>query len=167
MEEIIDEFCIYFYKKFGTHATWYLHFFWIHLPQYIKFWYPIIKVGYGIFTTQGSEHQNKFIKKGIFHTKQQNNYLQRVLQKMYWKKNYFYSDSTHKRKFKCSACNGEGHQRNNQQCPMYKNKNQVVYFILLLKIIRKIMKNYVCYQIMNICILLMMMILMVMWTLMT
>ena len=88
MEDKIDKFCEYFYKHF-TEGTWYLHFFWIHVPQWIKFWYPVIQCGYGIFTTQGSEHKNKFIKKGIFHSQQRNNYLKNVVKKLQLKKFHF------------------------------------------------------------------------------
>jgi hypothetical protein len=45
--------------------TWALHYLRIHVPQYVKFWFPIFHCGYGVFSMQGPEHTNKIVKSKI------------------------------------------------------------------------------------------------------
>ena len=118
-----DEYFNHYYINEGNlrvKYNWYAHFIRNHLHQYIKFWWYEFGLGYGIFSTQGSEHKNKEFKFALVHSNNGPNRFREILINDVRHKWYFMQKEIDKpvEKRKCGNCDQPGHF--SQNCPNEK-----------------------------------------------
>jgi len=125
----IEEFFNHLNKYFPTdEKTWALHYFRIHVPQYIDYWYPKLGWGYGMFCMQGPEHTNKVVKMKILqHTNGHHDKLVQAMKQITLAQHHFPDElhcagKTARKLKKCGSCGNPGHMRTNKNCPNYRKR---------------------------------------------
>jgi hypothetical protein len=103
----------------ASYVTWYIHFLAYHVHEATKLLYEEFHVGYGVMTTQATEHLHKWLKRRLHHTLKNRLMWMLALTHQYQQRSGWYRDIF---KFpcqlrRCSACHQLGHQRNNKCCP--------------------------------------------------